>query len=138
LEYLRNELEENEIIVEKYIPGNDYRLYIVGADVVGAIWRVPPNIVGDGINSIKALIDIKNSERKLNQRLANCPIKIDQETIDYIRRSGYTLESVPEKDEVIYTNDKGNVSIGGDPIDVLDELSDEVKETAVAALQAIP
>ncbi|HLR72554.1 MAG TPA: hypothetical protein VK085_14130 [Pseudogracilibacillus sp.] len=138
LEYLRNELEENEIIVEKYIPGNDYRLYIVGADVVGAIWRVPPNIVGDGINSIKALIDIKNSERKLNPRLANCPIKIDQETIDYIRRSGYTLESVPEKDEVIYTNDKGNVSIGGDPIDVLDELSDEVKETAVAALQAIP
>src|SRR5699024_9117442 len=56
----------------------------------------------------------------------------------YIRRSGYTLDSIPDKGEIIYTNDKGNVSIGGDPIDVLDELSSDVKETAVAALQAVP
>src|SRR5690625_2742348 len=138
LDFLRNEMEEDHIIVEKHIPGNDYRLYVVGDVVVGAIHRVPPNVIGDGINSLEALIDIKNAERKLNPRLANCPIKIDQETVDYIRRSGYTLDSIPEADKVIYTNDKGNVSIGGDPIDVLDDLSTDVKETAVAALQAVP
>src|SRR5690625_3551138 len=138
LDYLRNELEEDEVIVEKHIQGKDYRLYVVDDEVVGAILRVPPNVTGDGINSIEALIDIKNKERELNPRLVTCPIKIDQEMVDYIRRSGYTLESVPEKGENVYLNDKGNVSIGGDPIDVLDDLSDDVKKTAVEALRAIP
>src|SRR5699024_1816341 len=71
LDYLRNEMEEEQIIVEKHIPGNDYRLYVVGDEVVGAIHRIPPNVIGDGINSIEALIDIKNGERKLNPRLAH-------------------------------------------------------------------
>lgn len=138
LQYLREQLEEDQIIVEKYIPGNDYRLYVVDDKVVGAILRVPPNVVGDGINSIEALIDIKNSERQLNPRLTTCPIKINQELVDYIGKTGYTLESIPGKDEVVYLSDKGNISIGGDPIDVLDELSDEIKQIAVQALRAIP
>lgn len=138
LQYLREQLEEDQIIVEKYIPGNDYRLYVVDDKVVGAILRVPPNVVGDGINSIEALIDIKNSERQLNPRLTTCQIKINQELVDYIGKSGYTLESIPGKDEVVYLSDKGNISIGGDPIDVLDELSDEIKQIAVQALRAIP
>lgn len=138
LQYVREQLEEDRIIVEKYIPGKDYRLYVVGDEVVGAILRVPPNVIGDGINSIEALIDIKNAERQLNPRLTSCPIKTNRETIEFIGKSGYTLQTVPEKDEVVYLNDKGNISIGGDPIDVLDELSEEMKQLAVQALQAIP
>lgn len=138
LDYVRNELNEKDIIVEKYIDGNDYRLYIVDDQVVGAILRVPPNITGDGINSIEALIDIKNEERKLNPRLATTLIKIDKELVDYIGRYGYTLQSIPDKGEKIYLSDKCNISIGGDPIDVLDDLSDEIKQLAVDALRAIP
>lgn len=138
LDYVRNDLQEKNIIVEKHIDGNDYRLYVVDNQVVGAILRIPPNITGDGINSIDALIDIKNKERGLNPRLATTLIEINQELTDYIGRSGYTLQSIPEKDEVIYVSDKGNISIGGDPIDVLDELSDDMKQLAVDALQAIP
>ena len=138
LDYVRNELNEKDIIVEKYIDGNDYRLYIVDDQVVGAILRVPPNITGDGINSIEALIDIKNEERKLNPRLATTLIKIDKELVDYIGRYGYTLQSIPDKGEKIYLSDKCNISIGGDPIDVLDDLSDEIKQLAVDALCAIP
>lgn len=138
LDYVRNELNEEKIIVEKYINGKDYRLYVVDDQVVAAILRVPPNITGDGINSIEALIDIKNQERSLNPRLATTPIKIDQELVDYIGKSGYDLQTIPEKGELIYLSDKCNISIGGDPIDVFDELSDEMKELAVKALRAIP
>lgn len=137
LDYVRNELNESNIIVEKYIEGNDYRLYVVNDEVVGAILRVPPNVTGDGINSIEALIDIKNEERKLNPRLAKTLIKINKELVDYIGRSGYTLQSIPEKGEKVYLSDKSNISIGGDPIDVLDELSEEIKKLAVDALRAI-
>lgn len=138
LDYVRNELQEENIIVEKHIDGKDYRLYVVDDEVVGAILRIPPNITGDGVNSIDALIDIKNKERGLNPRLATTLIEINQELVDHIGKSGYTLQTVPEKDEVIYVSDKSNISIGGDPIDVLDELSDEMKQLAVNALASIP
>lgn len=138
LDYVRNELQERNIIVEKHIDGNDYRLYVVDDQVVGAILRIPPNVTGDGINSIDALIDIKNKERGLNPRLATTLIEINQELVDYIGRSGYTLQTVPEKGEVLYLSDKSNISIGGDPIDVLDDLSEEMKQLAVDALRAIP
>src|SRR5690625_1617824 len=39
LQYVREQIEEDRIIVEKHIPGNDYRLYVVGDEVVGAILR---------------------------------------------------------------------------------------------------
>lgn len=38
---------------------------------------------------------------------------------------------------MIYLNFKGNISLGGDPIDVLDSLSQEVKDTAVKALRSV-
>ena len=138
LDYLKTEYNPELIIIEKYISGKDYRLYVVDHEVVGAIWRVPPNVIGDGINSIESLIEIKNNERNLNPRLVSCPIKVNQELIEYIGRSNYKLESIPPEGELIYLSDISNISIGGDPIDVYDELSDGVKEIAVQALHAIP
>lgn len=138
IDYLRKELNPEQIIVENHVAGKDYRLYVVGDKVVGAILRVAPHVIGDGINSIESLIEIKNNERNLNPRLVSCPIRVNQEMIDYIGRLNYHLESVPPEGETIYLSDISNISIGGDPIDVFDELTEELKETAVQALQAIP
>ncbi|MBT2599385.1 acylphosphatase [Oceanobacillus sp. ISL-74] len=138
LDYLRNELGYEDIILEQFIPGNDYRLYVVGNKVVAAMHRMPPNVIGDGVNTVRALIDIKNDERKLNPRLVSCLIKADNECIDYIGRHGYTLESVPDNGEQVFLNSKGNISLGGDPIDVFDELPQHIKDYAVKAVQAVP
>ncbi|WP_077600828.1 acylphosphatase [Oceanobacillus sojae] len=127
----------DEIIVEKYISGNDYRLYVVGDEVVGAMHRQPPNVIGDGVHSIEQLVELKNAEREKNPRLVSCPIILNDELTDYISRNGHMLSTIPDKDELIYLNFKGNISLGGDPIDVLDTLSEEVKNTAVQALRAI-
>lgn len=135
--YLRSELGYQDIILEKHISGNDYRLYVVGDKVVGAMHRVPPNVVGDGVNSIQALIQLKNEQRSLNPRLESCPIPVNDEIIDFIGRKGYTLDSVPEKGAHIYLSDKCNISIGGDPIDVLDTLDETTKNIAVNALHAV-
>ncbi|GAB3058607.1 acylphosphatase [Virgibacillus ainsalahensis] len=138
LTYVRTELNYPDVILEQYIPGNEYRLYVVGNQVVGAIHRIPPNIVGDGNNTIKALIELKNEQRSLNPRLVSCPININQEIIDYIDRKEYTMDTVPENEEQVFLSDKSNISLGGDPVDVLDELPVQVKETAIQALKAVP
>lgn len=138
LEYLQGELNENEIIVEKHIRGNDYRLYVVGNKVEGAILRIAPNVIGDGESTIDTLIKNKNALRRLNPRLISCPVRSDDEAVDYLNQSDYNLDTIPQKGEVVYLNDKANISLGGDPVDVLDDLSSNIKDIAIKALNTIP
>ncbi|MFD1020149.1 acylphosphatase [Thalassobacillus hwangdonensis] len=138
LEYVRKELDFPDVIVERYIPGPEYRLYVVGDEVVGAMNRVPANVVGDGVNSVQALIEMKNEERALNPRLVSCPIEMTQDVVDYMGRKGYTLDMVPDKGQQIFLSDKSNISLGGDPVDVLEELPANIKQLAVDAIKAVP
>ncbi len=55
-----------------------------------------------------------------------------------LEKQGYTLKSIPSKDERIFLKSKNNVSSGGDSVDVTDELTDEIKLVAVNAAKAIP
>ncbi|WP_152656809.1 acylphosphatase [Oceanobacillus sp. CFH 90083] len=136
-DYIKELGTADDIIMEQYLKGKDYRLYVVDDEVVGAMHRQPPNVVGDGVHTIEQLIELKNAEREKNPRLVSCPIIVDDELTDFIGKDGHTLSSVPEKEEHILLNFKGNISLGGDPIDVLDSLSQEVKDTAVKALRSI-
>ncbi|MFA1821448.1 ATP-grasp domain-containing protein [Virgibacillus oceani] len=138
LNYVRTALNIKNVIAEQYIPGEEYRIYVVGNQVVGAINRIPANIVGDGVSSIDMLIANKNRERGLNPRLVSCPLKIDEETERFIGRQGYTKASIPKRNEKVFLSKKSNISSGGDPVDVLDELSEEIKEIAINALKAVP
>ncbi|ALX49942.1 acylphosphatase [Lentibacillus amyloliquefaciens] len=138
LTYVRSELNYPDVIIESYIPGKEYRLYVVGDKVVGAMNRIPPNVTGDGVNSIESLIELKNKERELNPRLVSCPINVNEDVIEYMGRKGYSLATVPEPGEQVFLSDKSNISLGGDPVDVIDELPNEIKDTAVNAIKAVP
>lgn len=138
LKELRSKYSYQQYIVEKHYDGNEYRIYVVGDKVIGATNRIPANITGDGINTVEKLIEIKNNERKQNPYLAPKPIKVDYEVTYMLERAGYTLESIPEKDEQVFLREKSNLSSGGDPIEATDELSEEVKQIAVNALKALP
>ncbi|WP_010531633.1 acylphosphatase [Lentibacillus jeotgali] len=138
LTYVRSELNYPDVIIENYIPGKEYRLYVVGEQVVGAMNRIPPNVTGDGVNSIESLIELKNNERELNPRLVSCPINVNEDVVEYIGRKGYSLATVPELNEHVFLSDKSNISLGGDPVDVMDELPKEIKDTAVNAIKGVP
>ncbi len=59
----------DEIIIEQYIAGNDYRLYIVGDEVVGAMHRRPPNVIGDGVHNIEQLVELKKCRKRKKIRV---------------------------------------------------------------------
>lgn len=136
--YVTNELGYSEIIVEKHVFGEEYRVYVVKDKVIGAIKRIPAYVIGDGVSSIKDLIEIKNKERKQIPSLRSRPIKIDTEVKEYVSQAGYTLDSILDKNEYLVLRKNSNVSSGGEPIDVTDELSENIKRIAVNACRAIP
>lgn len=138
LEDLRGKYRFQEYIIEKYHPGKEYRIYVVGDKVVAATNRIPANVIGDGKRSIKDLIVLKNKERKKNPYLAPKPIKVDFEVQNTLKNLGYTLDSVPADGENLFLKKISNLSSGGDPIDATDDLSEEIKQIAIDTLKALP
>ena len=49
-----------ETIVERYLPGADYRLLVVGNRLSAAARREPAQVVGDGSHSVAELVEIEN------------------------------------------------------------------------------
>lgn len=138
LNVVRNEFGYKSVIIEEFIPGEEYRIYVIDGKAIAAMNRIPANIIGNGKNTIKELIKIKNKLRKQIPSVRGRSIKIDQEVLRNLEKYNYTLDSIPEKGERILLRKNSNVSSGGDPIDVTDILPAEVKKVAENAAKSVP
>ena len=54
----------SEVIVERYIPGHDFRLLVVGGNLVAASRRDPPQVTGDGRHTIRQLVEQVNADQR--------------------------------------------------------------------------
>jgi cyanophycin synthetase len=43
----------DDILVERYLPGHDYRLLVIGDKLIAAARRDPPLVIGDGVHTIR-------------------------------------------------------------------------------------
>lgn len=127
-----------DIVLERYIYGEEFRVYVLEDNVLAALKRIPANVKGDGIHTIRKLIEMKNRKRKQNPRLYTCLIKVDSDLKNHAKIAGFSLDSIPAKDERVFLRENSNVSTGGDSIDVTDELPVEIKKIAVKALKVMP
>lgn len=128
----------DQYIVEEHFEGEEYRVYVVGDEVVAATKRVPANVVGDGVSTIEQLVEKKNAERKENPYLNRKLLKLDNTVIRYLEQHNLTVLDIPEKGEKIRLKGQANISAGGDPIDATDAISNEIKEISIAAVNAVP
>ncbi len=138
LDYVRRKLNYEDVIVEERIEGLDYRIFVLGNQVLAALKRMPANITGNGEDTIKELIRKKNLLRAKNPHFARKTIKVDSEVLHHVKRAGYHMNSILRENELLLLRNNGNISTGGDSIDVTDELPRHVQNTATQAVKAIP
>ena len=112
------------VIVEKYITGFDFRVLVIDYKFICAALRTPASVVGDGINSIQYLIEETNKDprRGYGHEKVLTQITIDQFTHKMLDDKGYTLESIPGKNELVLLKPTANLSTGGTSTDVTDEV----------------
>ncbi len=124
------EKKYNDLIIEKYYEGNDYRVCVVDYKVVAVARKIMPSVIGDGVKSIESLIkDINSSElRGEDHEKELTKIIIDEELKDIINKEGYTITSVLEKGRKINLRANSNLSKGGTSIDCTEIISEENKE----------
>lgn len=125
LAYAKN--YSRRVIVEKFITGFDFRVLIIDNKLVAAAKRVPANVVGNGKDTIGKLIEITNLDPKRGYGHENVltQIDVDRDTLDLLEKLGYTTETVPRKEEVVYLKSTANLSTGGTSVDVTDMMHPE-------------
>ncbi|WKD27058.1 ATP-grasp domain-containing protein [Halomonas sp. KG2] len=133
-----SQLGKQDVIIEKHVSGEDYRILVLDGKVIAAIMRLPACVVGDGENSIAELVLLKNQFRKSNPHLWRRPIKFNDTMMFQLDRLGLSLESVPAAGELVRLSSSSNISQGGDSISVYDELHEDIKKACVESVKVIP
>ena len=115
------------IIVEKQLIGNDFRALVVNNRLIAVAERIPAHVIGDGKSTIEELVDETNKDPRRGYGHENVltQIDIDSQSARLIAAKGYTLETVLEKDEILYLKTTANISTGGTAIDRTDEVHPE-------------
>jgi cyanophycin synthetase len=135
-----NALEfRDDIMVESYLPGSDYRLLVVGDKMVAAARREPPLVVGDGTSSVRQLVDKVNADPRRGDGHATSLTKIrfDDIALARLKEQGLNADSVPAKGARVVLRNNANLSTGGSATDVTDDVHPEVAARAVMAAQMV-
>src|SRR5690625_18899 len=138
LKKVREELGYKNIIVERFIKGMDYRVYVVDNKVIGIYKRVPANVIGDGKSTIEQLIDKKNQIRRKNPFIKNRRIKIDTDLRENLEKQNLTLTSIIKKGQRVYLRKQGEYLRERDPVDITDDVPEKIKEIAINAVNSVP
>jgi len=131
--------EIGQVMVEKYLPGGDFRLLVVGDKLVAAARRDPPNVIGDGKLTVKQLVDKVNADPRRGDGHATSLTKIrfDDIAVARLALQDLTPESIPEKGHRVILRNNANLSTGGTATDVTDDVHPEVAARAIAAAQVV-
>lgn len=105
--------EGSGVMVERFIPGNEHRLLVVGKKVVAAAKGESAWAKGDGVRTIRLLIEqeINTDPRRGDAEiLPLSPVVFDTKLELELSRQKLSLDSVPAKDQDVLVQGSGNMA----------------------------
>ncbi len=132
-------VEVGHVMVEKFLPGSDYRLLVVGNQLVAAARREPPLVLGDGEATVAELVARINADPRRGDGHATplTKISIDEIAIALLAEQGLTPDSVLVRGQRVLLRNNANLSTGGTATDVTEDVHPEVAERAITAAQMV-
>ncbi len=131
--------ESDSVIVEQFAPGQDFRVLVIGREMVAASRRQPAHVIGDGTHSIEELIQEVNRDprRASDHAAALSKIKIDGIALQVLAEQNMTPESIPDRGQMILIRRNANLSTGGTAVDVTDQVHPTIRDAVIEAAQAV-
>lgn len=122
------------VLVEQFHLGIERRCLVVDDQLVAVLERRPANVVGDGLSSIRELVDSKN----LNRPGIHKNLSLGDEELKKLTGDGLTPDSVPAAGQTVFIRSNLNLHSGGDLIDWTQDVSDAERKYVEDATRAIP
>jgi len=128
-----------KIIVERHVEGRDYRVLVAGGEVAAASCRRPAHVVGDGVSTVRALVERENENPARGAGHTNIltRIALDDHAADMLRKQGFEFDSVLPVGVVAELRGNANLSTGGTAEDVTDLLPESTRLLCVRAAAKI-
>jgi cyanophycin synthetase len=127
--------EGNGVIVERFVPGLEHRLLVVGGRVVAAAMGETASVVGDGQHTILELIERQINSDPRRGSAEDQPlnrVRIDSSARLELRRQGFDADSVPPEGKNVLIQRNGNVAF-----DVTDRVHPSVAAHASLAARIV-
>jgi len=115
------------VVIEEELRGYLFRGTLVGGKLVGVVRRDQPEVVGDGVHTLKELMDKENERPERNGPIFH-KIIIDGDAEIELKREGITMNDIPKKGRVVTFSQKTSRGIGGTTTEVTDIVHPENKE----------
>jgi cyanophycin synthetase len=129
----------SEVVVERQILGDDYRLLVIGGRLIAAARRVVPSVTGDGKSTIRQLVAVENEDPRRGEDHATSLSKmvLDEIASEVLAAQGLDFESVPAAGQTVVLRRNANLSTGGTAIDVTDQVHPDVAARAIEAARMV-
>jgi D-alanine-D-alanine ligase-like ATP-grasp enzyme len=103
------------VLIEEMLSGFDHRFHVVNGKCIYVMKRMPPSILGNGVDSIERLIPIYRAERAKNRFCSMHPYAslADTNVIEFLNKQGLSPTTVIKKDQRVFLRSNSNVSTGG-------------------------
>jgi len=124
------------VLLEELVFGEDLRILVINDEVVAAAVRRPPQVVGNGTDSIEHLIEEQSLRRQAETR-GHSKIPHDEETRRCVREAGHNYCDVLLQGERLFVRRGANLHTGGTIHDVTTDLPSRFVEVARRAAQAL-
>jgi len=110
-------------IVERFIPDSFvYRATVIDSAFIACVQQTPANIIGDGISTIRELIDKKNNDpsrgEPCQKQFTLYKIVENETTKKLLSEKGYAYDTILKKGELFYLQKDPFLKLGGDLIEV--------------------
>ena len=118
--FLEAEKVSKRVMVEKHVPGRDYRIHVVNGEVHGVLERVPGGVTGNGADCVRILLERQNKEREIavDERRYLHQMAFDEEADELLASQNLDWQSIPANGQFVRLRGACNVASGGIPIPV--------------------
>ncbi|TMJ14920.1 MAG: N-acetylglutaminylglutamine synthetase [Alphaproteobacteria bacterium] len=128
--------QSDRVLVESFHKGDDLRLVVIGFKLVAAAIRRPAEVVGNGRDTVRQLIE-RQSRRRSAATGGESQIPLDAETERCVAKAGYTLDDVPPEGAAFAVRKAANLHTGGTIHDVTAMVHPRLVEAAIKVARAI-
>jgi cyanophycin synthetase len=124
-----------QVLVERFVPGDDHRLSVFGGKLFRASRLVIPSLVGDGQSSVAELIRADNVRRRKAVAAGDYlyELIVGERMVSLLRKQGLSLDARPPAGREFRLSTTSNIKTGG----ALEDVTGRIHSDNVAMAEVI-